>query len=211
MDSLLNNLDSIGIKYGTDKSSKGHNYLSTYEYFLNSYRNKRAVLMEIGGGVGASIKMWEEYFPKSKIICVDINPDVKKYESDRISVEIGDISSKEVIKRLQAKYPKVDILIDDGSHRWDHQRIAFENLFKIVSPGGYYIVEDLHSSYEPNFSGLDSLPFIEYLKNRIDFHNLRGENGSNYIKKMNPGIVGLEKQIHFLSFTSRACIIKKRI
>ncbi|RCW50862.1 class I SAM-dependent methyltransferase [Paenibacillus prosopidis] len=209
-------LDEIGIKYRTDKNSRCHNYLATYEFFFNPFKEKDIVLLEIGGFRGASLKMWEEFFPKAKIICIDIDPNVKNLENDRISVEIGDISSKHLLDSFKIKYPKINIIIDDASHRWDHQRIAFEELFQIVSPGGYYIVEDLHTSYMPYFSGQDRQPFIEYLKNRIDYNNLIRDYGTfqeailNYENSTNPEIIKIEKQIDFMTFISKACIIKKR-
>ena len=41
----------------------------------------------------------------------------------------------------------VDIVLDDGSHVASHQRISFDVLFKLLSEGGLYMVEDLHTSY----------------------------------------------------------------
>src|SRR5688572_33433607 len=68
------------------------------------------------------------------------------------------------------------IVIDDGSHRWDHQRTALKELFPMVEPGGYYVVEDIHTSYEPNFAGKDDIPFVQVLKTLVDYLHLRKEH-----------------------------------
>lgn len=69
-------LDQIGLKTCTDKNSKFHNYLEFYERYFAPCRQNRFTLIEVGVYEGASIKMWEEYFPNAKIIGLDINPQV---------------------------------------------------------------------------------------------------------------------------------------
>ena len=42
-------------------------------------------------------------------------------------------------------YPELafDIVVDDASH-WDvHQLATLENLFPLVKPGGFYVIEDV--------------------------------------------------------------------
>jgi len=34
-----------------------------------------------------------------------------------------------------------NIIIDDGSHRDDHQLKTLENFYKLVKPGGFYIID----------------------------------------------------------------------
>jgi hypothetical protein len=43
--------------------------------------------------------------------------------------------------------PDFDIIIDDGSHVGEHILTSFKILWSTVKPGGYYIIEDLHSIY----------------------------------------------------------------
>jgi SAM-dependent methyltransferase len=50
---------------------------------------------------------------------------------------------------------KFDIIIDDGSHRHDHQQKTLSALFKFLKPGGLYIIEDLHCAFYPEY-GLDA-------------------------------------------------------
>jgi len=38
-----------------------------------------------------------------------------------------------------------DIIIDDGGHTMKQQQISLKYLFNAVKPGGYYVLEDLHT------------------------------------------------------------------
>jgi demethylmacrocin O-methyltransferase len=51
---------------------------------------------------------------------------------------------------------QLDIVVDDGSHRNEHVIDTFKILFPLLSPGGYYVVEDLQTSYWSSEGG-DSL------------------------------------------------------
>jgi len=48
----------------------------------------------------------------------------------------------------------VEIIIDDGSHRADHQIISFKHLFhNNLLSGGVYAIEDCHCNKNPFFNG----------------------------------------------------------
>lgn len=203
-------LNEIGLKYGTDKASSGHNYLENYEYFLGKYKEKPITLIEIGGLNGASLKMWEEYFSKGKIVCLDVNPKVADFASDRIAVEIGNAGDRSILMSLIDKHGIPEIIIDDGSHRWDHQRIAFKTLFKHLADCGFYIIEDLHTSFEPNFAGQEDIPFIEILFILSRYLQLRGQRARDFEQIFNPELANIAKSIDSITFISRSCIIKKK-
>src|SRR5215207_9797134 len=67
-------LDSLGLKYQTDKASSFHNYLVHYDELLESMRQEHIDILEIGVYAGSSIRMWHEYFPAARIVGVDVNP-----------------------------------------------------------------------------------------------------------------------------------------
>lgn len=46
-----------------------------------------------------------------------------------------------------------DVIIDDGSHVGEHQWTSFRALIDHVKPGGWYVLEDLSTSYSPLFEG----------------------------------------------------------
>jgi hypothetical protein len=142
----MKSLNRIG-KGKTDKYH--HGFLIEYQKYFEHLRNDPITLLEIGVHKGGSLRMWAEYFPNAQIYGVDIpRKRNSEYVEDRITVkyvnqdqiyqwdkffkEVGDI--------------KFDIIIDDGSHFIEHQQRTFGYLFQKVKPGGFYVIEDLHTS-----------------------------------------------------------------
>jgi len=148
---LRPSLDEIGIRTGTDKSSELHDYLATYESAFRHLRDEPIQLLEIGVHKGSSIRMWEEYFPRAQLFGVDISPACRQYASDRISILIGDQSRTAFLERL-AKKLRPTIVIDDGSHVWSHQIETLQKLLPVVRPGGFFVVEDIHTSFGEDYA-----------------------------------------------------------
>lgn len=202
-------LNDIGVKFGTDKSSIGHDYLRKYEFFLKQYKNSQLTLIEIGRSSEASLRMWEQWLPHGNIVYVDLNSDAQKISSSRIHVEIGDSGNASFLASIVTKYGKPTVVVDDGSHRWDHQRIAFKTLFANLESGGTYIISALHTSFEPGFSGNDELPIIEILFALCRYLQFRGERADAFEKTFSKEIVSIAKSIESITFIGRSCIIKK--
>jgi len=144
-------LDEIGIGTGTDKSSKIHDYLEVYEQVLGHLRDKEFDLVEIGVHKGSSTRMWAEYFWRAHVTGIDIDPQCKEHEADRIKIVIGDQGKPAFLARM-ARQIRPLVLVDDGSHRWDHQIDTFRALWPVVRPGGYFIVEDIHTSFGEDYA-----------------------------------------------------------
>lgn len=158
----------------TKASHRWLHYFEIYDRHFSRFKDKEVCIVEIGVAQGGSLQMWKNYFGlKAKIIGVDINPNCKKFEEDRIEVIIGDQSNKTFLKTLIKYAPKIDVLIDDGGHTMIQQMTTFDMLFPHVSASGIYLCEDLHTSYLPRFGGgyKNSNTFIEYSKNLIDYLN----------------------------------------
>lgn len=145
-------LDELGKKHNTDKSSRIHGYLSHYEFFLSSFREREVTLLELGVGptnnMGKSLLMWRDFFSYGNIVGVDIRPDTLSLSSDRIHIEIGDCGTPSFLQELSQKYCP-HIIIDDASHKWSHQILAFELLWPCIQAGGIFICEDMHTSFPP--------------------------------------------------------------
>src|SRR5271156_5408969 len=92
-------LDVFGVLEGTDKSSLGHGYLQYYEEFLRHIRHERFVLVEFGIFGGASLRCWKSYFPNAQIIGIEIDPNCKRHEEERIRIEIGSQDDPEFLDR----------------------------------------------------------------------------------------------------------------
>ena len=140
-------LDAIGIKHHTDKCSMIHNYLGKYEFFLQCFRNQPIRLLELGIFQGASLRMWQEYFPHAEIFGVDIREGCSQYEDERIHIIQTDLSNVDAVIRLKDIRPQ--IIIDDASHIVSHQLLALFTLFDVLPSGGVYILEDLETSLNP--------------------------------------------------------------
>ena len=67
----------------------------------------------------------------------------------------------------------LDVVIDDGSHVMEHLHASFRTLFPLLSDGGVYLVEDLHTAYWPQYGGGygRKSSFIETAKTLIDDMN----------------------------------------
>lgn len=160
-------LTELANYHGTDKGTIGpstewgaQNYTDIYQSYLESYRAKPVSILEIGLGVlgdrwearivhgrnegGASLKMWYDYFPKGRILGVDVNA-CPHLDNDRIGTFVADQGKVAELQSVidAAEGTEFDVIIDDGSHRPDHQQISLGFLFKFLKSGGLYFIEDL--------------------------------------------------------------------
>ena len=146
-------------------------YFDIYERHFSRFRGMSPVLLEIGVFGGGSLQMWREYFGEgAQIIGLDIDPECKKHQGDSIDIFIGSQDDPKVIQSILKKYPRIDIVLDDGSHMNHHMIRSFELLYEQVHPRGVYMVEDTHTCYWDEYGGGLRRPdsFIEYAKARID-------------------------------------------
>jgi predicted O-methyltransferase YrrM len=139
-------LTRLADKYGTDKGSSTHNYTDVYEYFLMPMRSRARRVFEIGVASGASLLMWRDFFPKAMVYGIDIE-DSSRLDSGRISTFIADQGDRKQLGRFITKNGAAfDMILDDGGHTMEQQQISLGFLFPDVKPGGYYILEDVHTS-----------------------------------------------------------------
>lgn len=145
-------LCALATKYRTDKTvynlfTHKHPYTSIYSMFLGGLRTagRPLVIGEIGVLNGASLRMWNEYFAEAEIHAFDNNeksiqivesiPNVKTHLLDS-----GDISQ---INRTFIGLPQFDLLLEDASHRLEHQVTCLRECMKYVAVGGLLIIEDI--------------------------------------------------------------------
>lgn len=179
----MNDLTNLGLRYGTDKVDQYHTFLNQaytdiYYKYLNYLRNEEFNFLEIGVRNGQSIKMWSEFFPKAKIIGVDIDPNCKQYESDNIDIHIGSQEDVDFLNSLVAKYSSFRVILDDGSHINSMMIRSFKTLQHHVTD--FYIIEDLRNSYEDLTEDVKSWPGMslnkdldaDNSKTRPEFNNM---------------------------------------
>jgi len=153
---------------------KWMHYFEIYHHHFQRYINKECIILEIGVSMGGSLQMWKHYFgDQAKIYGIDIGENCKQFEDKSTHIFIGSLSDRDFLRKIKEKIPKVDILIDDGGHRMDEQRITFEELYYHIKDDGIYLCEDLHTSYREEYGGgyKQQESFIEFTKGLIDHLN----------------------------------------
>ena len=154
----MNTLQEVYEKYKVDSDSGGgdkgtvHDYIGIYSDYID--KNNCKSLLEIGVHKGYSIKMWEEYLSESKIVGVDIDLSQSQFSFDRARLIQCDATSEDLLDLIEGE--TFDVIIDDGSHKLQHQIKSFELLFPTLNKGGHYFIEDI-------ISGNDEKSLLNYL------------------------------------------------
>ena len=154
-------LGGLSTRFGSDKWANFHWYTRHYDRHFARLRSKPIRLLEIGiGGYqdedtgGASLCMWQRYFPRGLVYGLDIFPK-PGVRGPRMRAVQGDQSDPKFLDELGRRLGPFDIVIDDGSHINDHVKTSFGSLFPHVRPGGLYVIEDLQTAYWPGYGGDD--------------------------------------------------------
>jgi len=167
-------LEYYASKYNLDKSiSSGcHNYIPAYELLFEPLRNTAEDILEIGigsiengqmGGViglgyktGNSLRCWRDYFLRARIHGIDIYE--HELNEDRITTYVCDQSNSiQLDCVINTINNLLDIIIDDGSHRLEHQIFSFMHLKKYLKQGGIYVIEDIQPNSIEIFKELSFL------------------------------------------------------
>jgi len=201
-------LDELAIKHSTDKSSEFHGYTKIYERLFEKFKNLPITLLEIGVWKGASLKMWDSFFPKAKIIGLDNENHLRDNEYD---VYIGDQKDPKIRDNIIKDTGDLDIVIDDGGHKHSEQIASFELFFPHLKSGGLYVIEDVGTSYwrRKKWWGGSRTSTIEYLKNMIDHVNIFGKLKFAYLMKKKDLPPECRKDIFSITFFRYLCVIEK--
>ncbi len=151
--------------------NKWVHYLDIYHRHLERFRGQPITVLEFGVMHGGSLQLWREYFgPQARIVGVDINPECKKFEDDDTRIFIGDQGDRDFLMRVSDEIGPVDVLIEDGGHRPHQQLATFEVFYPRMTEDGCFIVEDLHTSYWPAYSGglRRKGTFMQFAKHKVD-------------------------------------------
>lgn len=182
--------------FRTDKIE--HGYLPTYLKILGNIQTcpiaHRPAIVELGVRDGSSMEMWKTLSPDAIIIGVD-NSDhavtnvpgtyfIRANQQDtdlpwRINSALMDIwEGNEPSEEWRKKHMHgaVDLIVDDASHDGRYTEEAFDQLWQLVGPGGYYVIEDWYVGF-PSWPSYDRsmltfaeglLSFLEQKANRSD-------------------------------------------
>lgn len=206
-------LDDFGVFYGTDKSSLLHNICALYEEYLGKFKDRSFNLYEFGVHEGASLNMWAAFFPKAKIYGVDPNaaPYQERLCLENIALILHDAFDYAEIRKLLLANPPL-VIIDDATHYWSHQIKAFETYFPCLLPGGYYIVEDLETSFADFRKGIwadqkeDAFSWFLALAAHVTGQMSRGLHPLTEDSAIESGLVSTVESVTFIK---NSALIKK--
>jgi len=137
---------------------KFEHYFEIYERHFARFSGTDAHVAEIGVYSGGSLEMWRDYFgARASIYGIDIEERCRVYAGPGTQIFIGDQGDRAFWARFKAAVPRLDVLIDDGSHRPHDQIPAFEEAFSHLAAGGVYLCEDIqgvHNGFATYLSGL---------------------------------------------------------
>jgi hypothetical protein len=173
------NVGEILKSSSTDKNTT-HQYGISYDLVFNSQYlklNRPLKVLEIGislfgeGSVGplSSISYIEKYIGIDNQVYTGI------ISNDKITLYAGpqyDAYTEGMIKSIEEKEGKFDIIIDDGPHTWPSQEWFFKNYYSLLNDGGVLMCEDIHESHRNN---------LAYLKRELGLYvlDLRINNNPN--------------------------------
>lgn len=157
-------LSEIASRHGTDKggtsinSTNIHAYTDFYFLLLCGRRFEPLSILECGigstdstipsnmgtnGRVGASLRMWKEFFPKAEIIGLDVDPKTM-FSEPRIRTfitnQLEPVELRILLRNLKRKY---DLIIDDGLHSFESIKNMLLISFDFLGENGVYVAEDL--------------------------------------------------------------------
>ena len=132
------------IKIDKKKKIKAHNYAKYYEKFLEPFKNKKNTILELGSFYGNASAAFYFYFKNSKIFGADLNPDMFRYNSNRVESFFVNSGSEDSIKSNKFLMNNVfDIIVEDASHMLKDQIISLFLLFPKINSGGIIFIEEL--------------------------------------------------------------------
>lgn len=155
------------------KVNKWHHYLPIHERYFGPWRDRKVPprFLEIGVARGGSLSMWRRYFgPDAVIFGGDINPDCAQYNGINGQVRIGSQDEPDFLRSVVGEMSGVAVVLDDGSHQMHHVRATLDILFPLLSVGGTYMIEDLHTVCWPKFGGGLGAPenFFNFTRAAVD-------------------------------------------
>lgn len=170
---------------------KWRHYFELYHKHFSKFVDQEVNVLEIGIYSGGSLDMWRSYFGEQcHIYGVDIEEACKSYENEYTSVFIGDQEKREFWREFRSKTPPIDILIDDGGHTPEQQRITLEEMLPHLKCGGVYFCEDVHGKWN------DFTAYATSLVNQL-----------NHLGEMN----AFQKSVHSIHFYPFCVVIEKHL
>jgi hypothetical protein len=179
---------------------KWWHYLDAYHRHFARFVGREVHLLEVGVFGGGSLDMWRTYFGDGcRIYGVDLIEECRKHERDGVRIFIGDQGDRAFWQRIREELPRIDIVIDDGSHIAEHQIVTLEEMLPHVRAGGMYACEDIYGSDNP---------FDDYVSALSRHLNEFGTSADRQVEK---GLAanGIQRSVHSVHHYPYLTIIEK--
>lgn len=123
--------------FETDKVAQG--YMSVY-HEIADYLGPSARVCEIGVLNGGSLATWQKLFPQGTVAGVDVKPTMHWPEGTlKVVASQDDPALPDLLSAHEAEW---DLVVDDASHDGTLTAATLDLLWPLVSPGGFYVIED---------------------------------------------------------------------
>lgn len=131
-------------------TDKWTHYMDIYDRHLSLWRGHAVRFLEIGVWKGGSLELWREYLgQQATIFGIDIDPTCAGKVDPPNQFRLGSQADAAFLRQVVEEMGGLDVVIDDGSHIAPHQRASFRALWPVLSDGGLYVIEDMHTAYWP--------------------------------------------------------------
>lgn len=181
-------------------------YFAVYDQVLAPYVGSKVKMLEIGVWKGGSLGLWRKLLGDEAVLFgIDIDPSCAACDGESASVRIGSQDDPQFLRSVVSEMGGIDVILDDGSHVASHQRASFDVLFPLLSEGGSYIIEDMHTAYWPLLEGglKKQGTAVEFLKDKIDeIHKHYQNKGLNNLWSM--------PNIESIQFFDSIAVVRKR-
>lgn len=138
--------------YDTDKVQQG--YMPAYNGIADLIGGA-ANVCEIGVLEGGSLATWRDLFPKGLIAGVDRDGD-SLWPDDTVKIIMSQDDPR-LPDALREHAETWDLIVDDASHDGLKTGATFDLLWPLVSPGGFYVIEDWFVGF-PEYQGACKSP-----------------------------------------------------
>lgn len=143
---ILKRYEATNTSLGSDKCTT-HSYGEVYNNIFDNYKNTTGNILEIGISGGFGLCAYTDYFQNAQIYGIDIEDicTTKIKNHERVHLYFGDACNPQTIQHFNVMY---DIIVEDASHRPEHQIQHFKDYCNFVNKGGVYIIEDIDQNYK---------------------------------------------------------------
>jgi hypothetical protein len=157
-----------GIKAGPDelRLMKPRGMIERYVELIDALRPQHIV--ELGINRGGSVAFLAMLAKPDKHVAIDLRPGSSAQFENWVEshadvvrpyygIEQADVTALRKIVANEFPEARLDLVIDDASHRLEPTRVSFNVLFPLLRPGGLYVIEDWSAGHRWDLATADRL------------------------------------------------------